>query len=377
MMRFILARPVTIRTIAYIIPALIILQILLLVVWRGITGGNPQETEPGNQPVGQVISPVFDTTGAHMVTGSTVNLNFHTGRAGVVAVIKNHRFVFSEVIARDSLFRKTIYLDPGRNRFEIWALNESGVSVCLDSFVINFEHPRYEYLSRTVDRVMTDRRIIALTFDAGSGSRGADSLIDIITSRGLHLTFFLTGTFIRQYPEIVERLRENRQEIGNHTNTHPSLTTWSVNGRHDLHSYVNREFILNQLQRADSLYFQLTGDHMHPYWRAPFGEYNNEILGWAALAGYKHIGWSPGCDTRDWVVDINSPIYLSSIQIYEKLMRLEGAGKLRGAIILMHLNSDRISDPLYKILPRIIDELGRRGYQIMTISELLGNPPNV
>ena len=375
--RYIFSRPVTLRNLAYVVSALIIFQLVLLLVWRGNSGENGQETESGERLGEPVMMPGFDTTIAHTVTGNTFNLEFPAGRAGVVAAMKNDHFIYSEILAGDNLFQKSISLDPGTNRIAIWALDERGESVCLDSFVISFKHPRYEYLSHTVDCVRTERRIIALTFDAGSGSNGADSLIDIITGRGLHLTFFLTGAFIRHYPEIVKRLMENRQEIGNHTYNHPSLTTWSENSRNDLRDYVDRGFILNQLQRTDSLYYELTGAHMHPYWRAPFGEYNKEILGWAALAGYKHIGWSPGCDTRDWVIDTNSPLYLSSTQIYEKLMHMEEAGKLKGAIILMHLNSERKSDPLYRTLPRIIDELSRRGYQIMTISELLSNTPNV
>ena len=122
---------------------------------------------------------------------------------------------------------------------------------------------------------------------------------------------------------------------------------------------------------TDSLLYYNFGVHLKPYWRAPFGEYNETILRWAAELGYKYVGWSSQCDTRDWVSDEDSELYRTKEEIYDQLIELESEGKLRGSVILMHLHTDRIQDKPYKILPKLIDKLRERNYHIVTISTLL------
>jgi peptidoglycan/xylan/chitin deacetylase (PgdA/CDA1 family) len=122
---------------------------------------------------------------------------------------------------------------------------------------------------------------------------------------------------------------------------------------------------------TDSLLFNGFGLHFKPYWRAPFGEYNDHILRWAAELGYKHIGWSSSCDTRDWVSDRDSELYRTGEEIYQHLIDLESKGRLRGAIILMHANTDRDTDEAFKILPKLIDTFHERKYKIVPISILL------
>jgi peptidoglycan/xylan/chitin deacetylase (PgdA/CDA1 family) len=122
---------------------------------------------------------------------------------------------------------------------------------------------------------------------------------------------------------------------------------------------------------TDSLLYHGFGLHFKPYWRAPFGEYNDQILNWAAELGYKHIGWSTSCDTRDWVSDMDSDLYRTGEEIYQHLLDLESKGRLKGAIILMHVHTDRVKDKPFKILPKLINTLREKGYKIVPVSTLL------
>ena len=117
---------------------------------------------------------------------------------------------------------------------------------------------------------------------------------------------------------------------------------------------------------------------MSALWRAPYGYYNEEILEWAAKTGYKHIGWTVGrgweenMDTLDWVKDKDSKVYHSADEIAEKILNYadkKGAGA-NGAIILMHLGSLRNDDFPHKKLPDIIEGLQKKGYELVTISEM-------
>ena len=102
---------------------------------------------------------------------------------------------------------------------------------------------------------------------------------------------------------------------------------------------------------------------------------------WAAEAGFKHVGWTVGqgweesMDTLDWVADKNSTAYRSAEEIAEKILNY-GKGRntgANGAIILMHLGSEREDDFPHKKLPEIIDGLKQDGYQLLTISKILAD----
>ncbi|MFQ5631674.1 MAG: hypothetical protein ACE5I1_23120, partial [bacterium] len=81
-------------------------------------------------------------------------------------------------------------------------------------------------------------------------------------------------------------------------------------------------------------------------------------------------------DTVDWVADSSSSVYRSSKAILQKFLKLadrdDGSG-LAGGVILMHLGTQRKEDPVYQILPDLIEALNERNYRIVPISDLLLN----
>ncbi len=376
-LKFILGRSIALRYLVFAVVFLIAIQITIFVAVKGDHGKVPVQVPPEKNHTIAAAGSLSNPTALRTIQHNYLTIRIPGERAGVLAVMHNDRFVYTRMIEQEMDTEAGFYLDHGRNRFEIWLLEATGVSTCLDSFEVSFRDPDHAWLSQPVDRVDTNAFEVAFTFDAGSGVTGADSLIRILAERDLKVTFFLTGDFLRKFPALVRLLVENGQEIGNHTATHPNLTTWAENRTHQTRPGIDQAYIRNQLQVTDSLYHELTGLHLQHFWRAPFGEYNRQILEWAALAGYKHIGWSPGCDTWDWVTDTTSQLYLSGEALYEKLMRMEEAGDLKGAIVLMHLNTEREHDPLYRSLPKILDTLIDRGYKILPVSELLKAPPQV
>ncbi len=283
----------------------------------------------------------------------------------------NNRFSVSAITFKDKYQFPPQSLYLGNNAFTVRSLAEDGATVLIDSFSIQYASQRIQSLAIPLTSLNTNEKILALTFDAGSAAYGADSIISILASKNIKLTFFLTGRFIRKFPHIVQNLVENNHELANHTLNHPHLTSYEENGVQNLRENINRSFIFSQLIRTDSLLFSGFSTHLKPYWRAPFGEYNQQILNWAAEAGYKHVGWSPACDTRDWMSDSESELYRTKEEIYEHLIELESKGLLKGSIILMHLHSERKEDAAYKILAKLIDTLHKKNYKIVTISELI------
>jgi peptidoglycan/xylan/chitin deacetylase (PgdA/CDA1 family) len=290
----------------------------------------------------------------------------------ILGLWHNGQFVTSTISYTQRYIFQTQYLYPGPNEFVIWAFSDQGKVFKLDSVFINYFSARLALLASPIDKFNTENNYLALTFDAGSTTNGADSILQILEKGNVRCTFFLTGDFIKSNPQMVIKLAGLGHELSNHTYNHPHLTNWEQDRRHTTAGNVDRFFIQQQLQRTDSLYYILLNQHLKPFWRAPYGEFNAAILQWAAEIGYRHIGWTAECDSRDWVADRHDVLYLNPEQLYQHWMALEQAGKLKGAIILLHLGTERKSDFIYPVLAKFIDQLQKKNYQLLTISQLLG-----
>jgi peptidoglycan/xylan/chitin deacetylase (PgdA/CDA1 family) len=195
----------------------------------------------------------------------------------------------------------------------------------------------------------------------------------------LPVTIFLTGDFIKKFPEITTRIVQEGHEVGNHTWNHPHLTSYAADKQNTTLPNVTREFLHDQLLRSAQLFEEVTGAKMAPFWRAPYGEHNAEIRQWAAELGYRHVGWTRGrswqesMDTMDWVADTTSKAYHTSEEILSHLMKMadEETNGINGGIILTHLGSHRRDgDHFYTVLPRLISGLREKNYALVKISEL-------
>jgi len=212
---------------------------------------------------------------------------------------------------------------------------------------------------------------IAITFDGNASSNRTAELLDLLHHHNLKVTLFVTGEFIERYPAIVRRAVLAGHEIGNHTYSHPHLTTYAENRRHRLLPGVTRRSFQNDLRKTEEAFRAATGRTMQPLWRAPFGEENRILRGWALEMGYLHVRWSSlqgeSLDSRDWIADEHSSLYQSSSTIMERLLAFP---ELEGGIILMHLATERSEAPWAK-LPEFLEALEGRGLEPTQVTTLL------
>lgn len=212
---------------------------------------------------------------------------------------------------------------------------------------------------------------IAITFDGNASSNRTSELLDLLQRHELKVTLFVTGEFIERYPAIVRRAVLSGHEIGNHTYSHPHLTTYAENSRHRLLPGVTRRSFQKSLRQTEQAFRAATGRAMQPLWRAPFGEENRLLRGWALELGYLHVRWSSlqgeSLDSRDWIADEHSSLYQSSSTIMERLL---GFPALEGGIILMHLATERSEAPWAR-LPDFLDALEDRGLEPTQVTRLL------
>jgi len=235
----------------------------------------------------------------------------------------------------------------------------------------------HQYRTASFERGRRDRPKVALTFDGGGAAGESDRILDVLEQRGATATFFLTGDYIRLNPDLVRRIAAAGHEVGNHTWSHPHLTTWNRSRRHDTLPGLDRSFIREELDQTSLLFEAVTGRLMTALWRAPYGEVNDDLLGWAAAAGWSHVGWTRDdsggrhtLDSLDWVAERSSRNYLTSEQITGRILSfgVGGAG-LNGGIVLMHLSTSR-EDPGVTRLGGLIDALREHGYSLVTVTEL-------
>ncbi len=340
----------------------------------------PEPTQ--NAPIAANVNIISPADNA-MVRKAPVSIIGEAPDRFVLVLMKNDRPV-QATVPQEQVFRFELASpDWGQNEWLIKAIDPEGGIQLMDTVRFYYMDPGLAERMRDFHRGVRDQKRLALTFDGGAMNNAAGPILDILRQFGIRSTFFLTGRFIRNYPDLTRRIVAEGHEVGNHTWDHPHLTTFAQNRRHDLLPGMTRERFQEQLRRTAKLFQQVTGQEMAPFWRAPYGEQNAVLRRWAAELGYRHIGWTNGSnlkesmDTMDWVSDPTSSAYQSSVEILQHLLAIadrDSGWGAAGGVILMHLGSQRKEDPVFVILPDFITAMRARGYEFVTISDLVRPP---
>ncbi len=297
----------------------------------------------------------------------------------VVTLSANNRLIQTTLVDRGKFAFKNIMAKPGDNHFVVRSISEDGANIIIEEIKFKYGRPTPTFLARDFSRgSLTDKKI-ALTFDGDYLDNVTVEILDILKQEDVKCTIFLTGRYMRRYGDLVKRMVAEGHVIGNHSWTHPHLTTFEQNHLHQTLQEISPDVLQQELLKTAELFRQITGKQMTPLWRSPYGEHNAEIRNWAAAAGFRHVGWTvgrnweDGMDTLDWVADKTATIYHSADEIAEKILSFakNNSYGANGAIILMHLGTQRNDDYPHLKLPVIIQQLKGMGYQFVTISEML------
>ena len=109
--------------------------------------------------------------------------------------------------------------------------------------------------------------------------------MDALSANRVKATFFVVGSQILKFPEILKRIANEGHEIGVHTWTHPDLNT------------LSNEQIISEALWTHQIIKDLTG-HSSKLFRCPFGRCGERVLNVLTGMGFKVLYWSH--DTRDW-----------------------------------------------------------------------------
>lgn len=189
--------------------------------------------------------------------------------------------------------------------------------------------------------VETDKKVIALTFDAAWGADKTQGILDVMEQYGAKGTFFLVGFWIDKYEKETKAIAEAGFDIGNHSRNHLNMPKLSENE------------IKNEIEYVNDRVFDLTGKKPK-YFRAPFGDYSNKLM--TSLEELNMVGVQWSIDSLDWKG-------LSAKQIYERVVPKAKSGD----IVLFHNNSDHVIDAL----PLVLSALKGQGFEFVILSQLV------
>jgi peptidoglycan/xylan/chitin deacetylase (PgdA/CDA1 family) len=187
-------------------------------------------------------------------------------------------------------------------------------------------------------------RTVALTFDDGYSAVKVRQILSVLVANHVPATFFPYANAMRYAASTWRAVVAAGYPVGNHTVGHPRLT--------GLSSSVIRYQVCGFRAVADPI----LGTSSIDWFRPPYGSWNLRVAAVAASCGYSHVLlWD--VDTLDWSS-------ISSTTIASRAL----AG-WSGSIVLMHAGP--YNTPY--ALQRIINGYRARGYQFVTIPQMLGS----
>ncbi len=187
--------------------------------------------------------------------------------------------------------------------------------------------------------------LLALTVDDGVDSNVVRLYTEFAKATGVRLTFFVNGTY-RSWTDNASLLRplvESGQiQLGNHTWSHPDLTTQSP------------AQIADQIQRNHAFLSSTYGVDARPYLRPPYGRHNAAVRAVAADLGYTV--------TTMWTGSLAD----STVITEDYIVKMADTHFRPQSIVLGHLNHA----PVTHVFDRLADVVRNRNLRTVTFNDV-------
>jgi peptidoglycan-N-acetylglucosamine deacetylase len=240
---------------------------------------------------------------------------------------------------------------------------EREISIDQDSGLIDDESFKTLPQPYRVARYGASKNQLALTFDDGPDPDWTPKILDVLKRENVPATFFLIGIQAEKFGNVTKRIYRENHEIGNHTFTHPDISSIGS-------SYMRVELNLTEQLFASQLGIR-TILFRPPYSvdQEPDTEDQVKPLEVTQNMGYITIGNK--LDPKDW----SDTPPLTPRQIADEVLDHLPPCKLYdqkcGNIVLLHDGGGN-RDRTVLALPLIIDGARARGFQFVPVYQLIG-----
>jgi peptidoglycan/xylan/chitin deacetylase (PgdA/CDA1 family) len=191
--------------------------------------------------------------------------------------------------------------------------------------------------------------LLALTLDDGVDTNVVHAYAKLAHDTGIRLTMFVTGVFASwtDNRDLLLPLVESGQlQLGNHTWLH-----------HDLTKMTGRQ-VADELRRTDQFIKDTFGADATPYYRPPYGAYNDLVTSVAADLGYTA--------TTMWDGDIGDDVMLNPRDIVANAQKYYTGQN----IVIGHLNHP----PVMSVYHELLDTIRDRNLRTVTLNDVFAKP---
>lgn len=200
----------------------------------------------------------------------------------------------------------------------------------------------FQFFGDIVPRVEINEKIVALTFDDGPTEYTKD-VLNTLEGKNIKATFFVMGRELEKKPEIGEAIAFAGHELANHSYSHQRM--W----------FKSQSFIAEEIEKTNTL-IRETGYKGDIHFRPPYGK---KLFGLPWYLSQHNI--------KTIMVDIEPDTYGSKTDF---LVEYTLENSKPGSIILLHPFCETCNGQR-EAIGRIVDGLQSKGYQFVTVSELL------
>src|SRR5215467_10677989 len=212
------------------------------------------------------------------------------------------------------------------------------------------EHARIGTMQYHETLPLADHEVV-LTFDDGPLPPYSNRVLETLASQCVKATYFLIGRMARAYPEMVRKIYDAGHSVGTHSMTHPY--TFNRMAPAKAHAEMDDGIAAAATALGEP-------NHVAPFFRIP-GLIRADVI--EKYMAEKHIQiWSADFPADDWK-------HLSASEVMKRaLTRLDHYGK---GVLLLH----DIQPATAMMLPKLLQELKRRGYKIVHVVPATADMP--
>jgi peptidoglycan-N-acetylmuramic acid deacetylase len=193
------------------------------------------------------------------------------------------------------------------------------------------------------------KKTLYLTFDSGYENGFTPQILDVLKEKKVPAIFFVTGQYIKEQPDILKRMAKEGHLIGNHSWSHPDMTT------------ISDAQIEKELDRVKTGVAEVTDQKDMIFLRPPRGIFSDRTLEVSRKLGYINVFWSVAY--VDWETKRQKGAQYAFEQVTKQLHP--------GGVLLLHSVSKDNADAMGSI----IDYARKQGYEFRSLEDFIVPTP--